>query len=212
METAAPAAGWLEEREPDPEQLVAALIDAPEEMVLTGPGAAPIIERIFHHFAPAAGDVVISRPSFILYEFLAQVAGIRPEYWPLNEEYQYDLMRFPAIRANSFVLIASLTPTSTFIPERTLATLLEAYPESLFVLDDDGNETSTTAYQSLLYRFQNLMIVRAVSGTYANAGLPSGYVLAHPHWLRALKESAGPAGLFGPTAEVELEEDEPQFC
>ena len=171
-------------RYPDPmaqelHERLAAHLGLPPQCLVTGPGSnfliTLLIETFFRH---ATGKRVIARPSFALFESHTKMLGIPYETWDLDDHLQFDLARLPALSSGSVVLFASPNnPTGTILSRRDLATLLDRFPETLFIADEAYVEFSDEPYSELLQRFSNLLIVRTLSKTTGAAGVRLGYVI-----------------------------------
>lgn len=172
-------------RYPDPmgQDVTAGLskyLGIPKENILTSSGSNHLITVILEGLATKLpGKLVITRPSFPLFESHAQYLGIPYETWDLDDKFQYDAKKLPALPDGSMVILASPNnPTGTALPKKDFRALLEKYPKVLFLADEAYYEFDDDPYTDLLGEFGNLMILRTLSKTMGAAGVRLGYLLA----------------------------------
>jgi len=162
--------------------------------VLLGPGSNYLIALLLSVFGKGygkqnAGQVVIARPSFPLYESQCQYEGIAYTPWELNEDLEYDLSKLPPLRSGSMLLFASPNnPVGNTLPKAMLEDLLTRHPDTLFVADEAYFEYADEPYTSLLGAHSNLLLLRTFSKTMGSAGVRIGYILGHDHYLQLLRK------------------------
>ena len=151
----------------------------PSENILTSSGSNHLITVILEGLGgQLRGKLVITRPSFPLFESHAQYLGIPYETWDLDERFQYALDRLPALPEGSMVILASPNnPTGTALAKKDLRHLLATYPKVLFLADEAYYEFDDDPYTDLLSEFGNLLILRTLSKTMGAAGVRLGYAL-----------------------------------
>jgi len=158
------------------------------DCILTSSGSNHLITVILEGLAKQLpGKLVITRPSFPLFESHAQYLAIPYETWDLNANFQYDLDRLPALPDGSMVIFASPNnPTGNSLPKKDLVTLLKAHPKVLFLADEAYYEFDDEPYTELLSEYGNLMLLRTLSKTMGAAGVRLGYLLASPELIKNL--------------------------
>ena len=155
--------------------------------ILVGSGTSSLLEQLFRQFAPFASDVVIARPSAPFYDKLVKQTGVKPTYWALTHDFLYHEALFPTIQPDSLVLLASPNPLAgTGISENTLANLLTAHPDTLFIVDETYATVPADALLRLSLQHSNLVLVRSV----IISGTKLGYLVAEPYLIRTLRADA----------------------
>lgn len=155
--------------------------------VLLSSGTAPLVEQLFCQFAPFSSDVVLVKPSASFYEKLAKKTGIKPTYWALTDDFQYHEALFPTIQPDSLVLLASPNPlTGSGISESSLAYLLNAHPDTLFIVDETYATAPVDNLLRLALKQPNLVLVRSFTA----AGTKLGYAIAEPYLIRTLRDNS----------------------
>lgn len=161
----------------------------PENVVLS-PGSNYHITVLLNLFAAKGGnDLVITRPSFPLFEGHCRYHKIPYKVWPLNKALNYDISLLPALKDGSVVFFASPNnPVGNVLPQEDLVKLLEKYPKCYFVADEAYWEFLEENNASLLEKFSNLVIVRTFSKAMSSAGVRLSYVLASKAFCEELSK------------------------
>jgi histidinol-phosphate aminotransferase len=159
------------------------------EHVLLGAGSAELIDLAIRTFVAPGEEVVISVPTFSMYEARTRTVGGLPVMVPMSEEGEIDVPALIAAiteRTKLIFLCTPNNPTGTRIDESQLRRILrlglptvidEAYCE----LSSDG---ASLAY--LIAEFPNTLVLRTFSKAWGLAGMRVGYALAHPEHIRLL--------------------------
>jgi histidinol-phosphate aminotransferase len=176
------ASDWNRYPEPMAQSVTAGLakyLGIPKDNILTSSGSNHLITVILEGLAKQLkGRLVITRPSFPLFESHAQYLGIPYETWDLDESFRYSLAKLPQLTDGSMVIIASPNnPTGTSLPKHELRRLLDTYPKVLFLADEAYYEFDDEPYTDLLSDYGNLLILRTLSKTMGAAGVRLGYAL-----------------------------------
>jgi histidinol-phosphate aminotransferase len=158
----------------------------PEQMVF-GVGSDEVIVLALRAFISEGDEVVMAKPSFLVYSIASAAAGAKLVEVPLKG-LKYDLvamkravnpktkMVFIGNPDNPSGLYASQTEVAEFLrdfPKDVLVFFDEAYFE--FVDADDYPDTL-----ALLRRRRNIIVARTFSKLYGLAGLRIGYCVADP--------------------------------
>jgi histidinol-phosphate aminotransferase len=166
--------------------------------VLLGAGSAELIDLVIRTFVAPGEEVLLSVPTFSMYEARTRVVGGIPVLVPMTEDAGFDV---PALigaiteRTKVLFLCTPNNPTGNRIDEADLRRILrlglptvidEAYVE----FARDGVTQS-----KLIAEFPNAIVLRTFSKAYGLAGLRVGYVLAHPAQVRLLSRVKVPWNL-----------------
>lgn len=162
--------------------------------ILLGPGSNYLIGLILQTFSRSIqGKVVLTRPSFPLYESHCQYEGINYEVWPLNADLEYDVALLPHLPDGSLVVFASPNnPVGNVLKRDVLRKLLHDYPQVMFVGDEAYCEFADETYTDLLSEYSNLILVRTFSKTLGAAGVRLGYLLGAANVIELLRKPRVP--------------------
>lgn len=181
---------------PDPEaenlrQAVSRMLSVPEEWLLFGNGASELFLAAVHALHPR--ETVIPVPSFFGYEYAAGAVSGKITYVPMKEETQFlpgkEVFEVLNEETELLFLANPNNPTGTLVPEELLERLLtHCRKKRITVLLDEcfiefcGGENSML---SALSRYENLILIRAFTKSFAIPGVRLGYLVCGDRRLRA---------------------------
>ena len=157
------------------------------ENLIFGNGSDEVIGIAMKTFVGEGDEVVIARPTFLIYEIMAQIQGARIKFVPLKEGFKYDLaaMKRAVTKDTKMVFIANPdNPTSTYVTRNELEAFLDGLPAGLVVFLDEAYfefaKNSAKDYPNGLDYFEkyNVIVARSFSKAYGLAGLRVGYGVA----------------------------------
>jgi histidinol-phosphate aminotransferase len=159
-----------------------------EGSVILGAGSTELIDVVIRTFVGPGEEVLLSVPTFSMYEARTRTVGGIPVLVPMTDGHDHDLaglIRGVTERTKVIFLCTPNNPTGGRISEADLKRLLrlglptvidEAYYE--FGLEE--------SFSKLLGEFPNAIILRTFSKAFGLAGIRLGYGLAHPAVIRLL--------------------------
>lgn len=166
--------------------------------VLLGAGSAELIDLAIRTFVAPGEEVVISVPTFSMYEARTRTVGGIPVLVPMTDDSGFDIRSLIAAineRTKLIFLCTPNNPTGNRIEERELRRILglglptiidEAYVE----LAGRG-----ASYHYLVAEYPNAVVLRTFSKGYGLAGMRVGYALGHPAHIRLLSRVKVPWNL-----------------
>lgn len=201
--------------EPQPEQLVsnlARLYRVPESYVLVTRGSDEGIDLLTRVFCRAGRDAILHcPPTFGMYRIAAQTqnAEVIAVARQANEEFRLNVDEvINAIDANPQVRLVFLTspnnPTGDVIESDALRKLLDKTAgKALLVVDEAYAEyCSQPSASSLIFKHENLVVLRTLSKAWAGAGLRCGTVLAQESVIGLLRRIIAPYPLASPVTAL----------
>lgn len=151
--------------------------------IIAGNGSNELIQASLMVTMAPGKRVLISEPTFLLYEQIATVLGGEVESVPLTASLQYDgaaLLKAVEERQPDVTIICSPNnPTGCVIEDDALSALLRA-SRGLVIVDEAYHEFSEHTVVPLLHEHENLIVLRTFSKAMAFAALRLGYLLASP--------------------------------
>ncbi|MFH1045811.1 MAG: histidinol-phosphate transaminase [Candidatus Omnitrophota bacterium] len=169
----------------------------PENLVF-GCGSDEIIVLAVRAFVNSGDEVVIAKPTFLIYEIASALAGAKITFVPLKG-FRYDLraMKSAITPKTKMVFIANPdNPTGTYVNKKEVAEFMRGLPENLLVYFDE-------AYYELVDKKdfpdsfeylgkQPLIIARTFSKAYGLSGLRIGYGIAEAKIIDYLNRAREP--------------------
>jgi len=159
-----------------------------EGSVILGAGSTELIDLVIRTFVGPGEEVLLSVPTFSMYEARTRTVGGIPVLVPMSEDHDHDLsglIRGVTERTKVIFLCTPNNPTGGRISEADLRRLLRLGLPT--VIDEAYHEFSVgESFSRLLEEFPNAIILRTFSKAYGLAGIRLGYALAHPAVVRLL--------------------------
>ena len=152
--------------------------------VTVGNGADELIEMCFRAFAGVGDRVAYPTPTYPLLEPLCRLHDAIPSPNPSGEMFTWsmDLTDDPAPLK---FLVNPNSPTGTWHGGPSVMRAV-AHSKGVVVLDEAYVDFAFESQVGLLARFDNLLILRTMSKSYALAGMRIGFALGSPELIAAL--------------------------
>lgn len=164
----------------------------PENVVL-GNGSSQLIQQIFHACATFLSVAVIENPTFTFYHQACQNARMTSLEYALSPDGSYNLDAFPAINEPALVVLTSPNnPMGSTLPREVLETLLQQYPQCIFVVDEAYAEFANESAVELVKQYTNLMVLKTLSKGYSLPGIRFGYVVGCAALMQLLRKHTVP--------------------
>ncbi len=150
------------------------------ENVVLGNGSTDVINFVIQTFVAPGEEVIISVPTFSMYEARTRILGGIPILVPMNEDFYWDidaLLKAITPKTKLIFLCSPNNPTGNQINEEDLLRILRTgiptfLDEAYYELE---NQPVSRAY--LIPHFPNLLINRTFSKAFGLAGFRIGYLL-----------------------------------
>ncbi len=155
------------------------------ENLIFGNGSDEIIVMAIRAFVAENDEVIIAKPSFLIYDIAARLEGAVVKAIALKDLY-YDLdgMRAAITDKTKIVFIGNPdNPAGTFVNERQLVNFLKSIRTDILVFIDEAyfefvDDKSYPDTIKLLKTYKNIVVTRTFSKLYGLAGLRLGYGIA----------------------------------
>lgn len=189
--------------EPQPRALMerfAEIYETPVERVFLSRGADEAIDLLVRAFCAAGKDsILITPPTFVMYETAADIQDAQVVRVPLDADYQ---LRVPEILAaheenpnTKLVFVCSPNNPSSNLMRRAdvLQLATELFGKALVVVDQTYVDYSgELAYTAEIDQHPNIVVLRTVSKEYSLAGERCGITIAHPEVIGILGRIMAP--------------------
>lgn len=156
---------------------------APAQLIF-GNGSDELIVLAVRLFAREEDEVIIAKPSFLVYDIASRIAGARLVSVPLKN-FHYDLegMQKAVTERTRIIFLGNPdNPAGTYLTQRAVETFLENVPRDVLVFIDEAYFEYVQADDyvdslGLLQRYPNVVVSRTFSKMYGLAGLRVGYAV-----------------------------------
>ena len=167
--------------------------------LIFGNGSDEIIVMGVRAFVQEGDEVVVAKPSFLIYKMASVAAGARIQEVPLkNFRYDLEAIEKALTKKTKIIFIGNPdNPASTYVTHREAETFLRAVPPNVLVLLDEAyfefvEEDDYPDSLALLKTHKNLLVTRTFSKMYGLAGLRIGYGISRPETIDILERVREP--------------------
>ncbi len=158
-------------------------LKGPEEVVL-GNGSNEIIDLLIRALAREGEEILVSQPSFLMYEKFASASGVKTKAVPLKD-FRHDLNGLAQAvgpKTRLIFLDNPNNPTGTIIKHPEFSAWLADLPQDMVVVLDEAygefvRDKDVAKGLAFLYHEPTVVVMRTFSKAYGLAGLRIGYGL-----------------------------------
>lgn len=173
-------------------QKLARRLGLDESNLIIGNGSDEIMVLALRAFVDEGDEVVVARPTFLIYELQSKVCGANVRTVPLKD-FRYDLpaMSRAVTERTKLVFIANPdNPTGSYVTKKEAEDFMDGLPEDAIVFFDEAYFELVEAEdypKTLKYlNNKNVIITRTFSKAYGLSGLRVGYGMARPEFISYL--------------------------
>ncbi|MEM6812682.1 MAG: imidazoleglycerol-phosphate dehydratase HisB, partial [Pseudomonadota bacterium] len=152
------------------------------------------VELLIRTFCESKEDnIIICPPTFPIYAIDAKLSQIDVREAPLTKDFQLDLEKIESVFDSKTKLIfvcSPNNPTGNILNKEDILTLCERYKDdSLIIVDETYVEfTDKQDFLNSLDQFDNLVLLRTMSKSFASAGLRCGTTIAHKDIIALMRK------------------------
>jgi len=154
---------------------------------IIGNGSDELIVLAARAFLEKGDEVIIAKPTFLIYDIVAKISGARIRHVPLKS-FRYDLkaMKSAVSARTKLVFIANPdNPTGTYVTGKEMRGFLRRLPNDVIVFIDEAYyefARSNKDYPNGIdfISRNNVIVARTFSKAYGLSGLRVGYAIAGP--------------------------------
>jgi len=165
-----------------------------EELLLTN-GGDDALRVFFDTFVEPHTHVLICEPTFPMYRYYAEIAGVHIAVCRYDEQQRFPLDEILAAlrkKPRVFFLANPNNPTGTLVERPALRKILNAARDTVVVLDEAYAEFSGFSTIAWIRRYPNLFITRTFSKAAGLAALRLGAVIANENSLSFVRRAMPP--------------------
>lgn len=180
---------------------IAKLLGLKEGNLIFGNGSDEVIGLAVRTFVGEGDEVVIAKPTFLIYEIVSQLQNAKIKFVPLAKGFKHDLKAMKeAITADtSMVFIANPdNPTGSYVTKKELDEFFKGLPDDLIVfLDEAYFEFANYGFKDYPNGIDYLdrpgtIVARSFSKVYGLAGLRIGYGISNPEVISYMERTREP--------------------
>lgn len=152
--------------------------------IIMANGSDEVLNNLIRAFAAEGEEIGYVHPSYSYYATLAEVQGARVATFELTEEFR--IAGFPErYEGKLFFLTTPNAPLGPAFPLEYIEELA-ARCAGMLVLDETYADFAESNALELVKRYDNVVVTRTLSKSYALAGMRLGLAIARPEVIQAL--------------------------
>ena len=192
---------------------LSAFTELPKENIQYFGSSDALHEYICKVFIGVGDPVIILGPSYDNFRLTCQANGGEVYYSNYNEDFTFDAERFEndlvSIEPAVVYICNPNNPTGNIHTKPFIEHLLNAYPDTLFLIDEAYMEFGGQSAKALVLRYDNILISRTMSKAFGLANFRVGYLLASKDNVQFINKIRNPKNLttFAQTAAIAALED-----
>jgi len=173
---------------PDPLSLalrrkIAELHGGTPDNVFVGNGSDETLALCSRAFVEDDGAIGYFEPSYSLYPVLAQIRAVTARPVALGPDFEWTMPK--DYQARLFFMATPNAPTGIQYPKTTIREFCARFP-GVVVLDEAYVDFAREHCMDLALEYDNILVMRTLSKSYALAGLRLGYVVGAAPLIKAL--------------------------
>lgn len=187
--------------------------DLPKENIQYFGSSDALHEYICKVFIGVGDPVMILGPSYDNFRLTCQANGGEVFYSNYNEDFTFDAERFEGdilrIEPAVVYICNPNNPTGNLHSKLYIEHLLNAFPDTLFLIDEAYYEFEGQSAKELVLRYDNILISRTMSKAFALANFRVGYLMASKDNIQFINKIRNPKNLstLAQTAAIAALED-----
>ncbi len=182
---------------------IAELWNVSPKQVVLGNGSDEVLEFVFKALINPGDEIIVSQPSFLMYEKFGEIYGATIKKIPLNEKLVHDFNEIlNNITSNTKAIFIDHphNPTGQVLSRKEWEAFLNAVPEGVLVVIDEAYGDFIEGQDvplgiEFLKKGYAVLIVRTLSKSYGLAGLRIGYGITHLEVAKILDSVRQPFNL-----------------
>ncbi len=180
-------------------QILAKHLNVKPDQLIFGNGSDELIVFAARVFLKKGDEVVIAKPSFLIYEMASKLEGAVVREVPLKD-FNYDLAEMKR-QVNAKTRIVFLgnpdNPSGKYLTQKQVENFMKGLPSDTLVFIDEAYYEYVTDKDyadslGLIKKYPNLFVSRTFSKMYGLAGLRVGYGVGHPELVDLLNRVREP--------------------
>ncbi|MCK5013034.1 MAG: histidinol-phosphate transaminase [Candidatus Omnitrophica bacterium] len=169
------------------------------KQLIFGNGSDELIVLAVRAFAGKGDEVVIAKPSFLIYSIVSAIAGAKVKAVPLKDfRYDLDAMKKAVTRKTKIIFLGNPdNPSGMYFTEKEIRSFLKGLRRNILVFIDEAyyeyvNARDYVDSLKLLRSYKNVIVTRTFSKMYGLAGLRIGYGIANAQLIDLLNRIREP--------------------
>lgn len=175
------------------------------DMVMAGDGSDELIGIIISGLIKKGQSIIIITPGFSMYNIYSLINEAKIVEFPREEDFSVNIDKLidaaNKIKPSAVFICNPNNPTGTLMPKEDICRLAEEL-ECALVVDEAYFEFSKVTATDMVYKYDNLIILRTMSKAWGLAGLRIGYLISNKYMVKELLKVKPPYNVNSITQQI----------
>lgn len=170
-------------------------VGLPSENILVSNGSDDALELVCKTFLGPDDRILVPMPTYTHFLVYVEARGAHVEPFYSNDVYDADIQGLKKALTKDtrlVYLVSPNNPTGVTYDSDEVSELCEAYPDTLFLVDEAYYEFYGASVVQLVQQYSNLVVTRTFSKCFGIAGLRMGYLCTSTGVMTHLKKVFNP--------------------
>jgi histidinol-phosphate aminotransferase len=185
---------YPQEEEEKLRQAIGEYLMLPQACVAIGNSSDEVMDRITRLFLERGDRALTFAPTFSVFRYCVKYQGAEYDAVPLREEFKLDVEAMRAAftpETKLLYLCSPNNPTGNQFEMDAVEALIEEFP-GIVLVDEAYGDYADYSVTPLIYKYENLVVLRTFSKAFGLAGLRLGYAVANPLLANAVNKIPAP--------------------
>lgn len=182
------------------ELMVSRLLGRPPAQVLLTNGADEAIDLLCRAYLEREDELLLSTPTFPMYEIFARAAGANAKKIPSGPEFSFPVDEIIAAinpKTRLIVITSPNNPTGAITSDQDIMNVCRAAPDAAVLVDEAYFEFYGQTMLGVVGTLHNLFITRTFSKAYGLAGMRLGVLVGASEHIGAIRRMTSPFNING---------------
>lgn len=181
----------------------------PEANIMLGNGSDELIDLLFRLFCePQKDEVLVTPPTYGMYQVLAELNEIKLNKVPLNAKFQLEtnaIIEAISCSTKMIFICSPNNPSGNLMSVQDIKSILKAFKGIVIIDEAYIDFAERSSFMRELNFFPNLVVIQTFSKAWAHAGIRLGMCFAQESIIQLLNKIKPPYNINQLTQEKALE-------
>ena len=166
-------------------------LDVSVDNILITNGADDAIKAVMDTYLDKDDEIIIPIPTFYLFELYATFLGAKKNLIYYNDDLTFPVEKILKKVSNNtkiVVIVNPNNPTGTVVKKEDIERILKKARNAIVLVDEAYFQFSNKSSKSLIFNYDNLIIIQTFSKGFGLAGLRLGYIISNTGVIKDLNK------------------------
>ena len=177
---------------PDPESselrtVYAKVLGVEAENIFVGNGSDEVLAIAFQTFFMEKENILMPDITYSFYPVYSNLYNVKAKQIPLREDYTIDINDY-MVENNGIIIANPNAPTSIALSKKEIEQIVKNNKERVVIIDEAYVDFGGESVISLIKQYNNLLVIKTLSKSYALAGLRVGFAIGDKELINGMNK------------------------